>query len=786
MTTPDTSNNSEALSQTTIVSSAKSCLNSFQRCLDNANKANKIASSLIAKRLLIRVEDQLARFTLWAANLRVFSSSRDSLDSRLREAFDVKDAIVGLLQALDHHGRTCNRSLSSILPGSTKESVVNSLQSFDKALDEVKNDIFLLHKISNTIRRASKESQNVKAAEGFVIRDDEGNDTEPFLRQLFINYIHDRFPGTNENIRNRLADSMVLRRKRILYRRERYGKSSIRLPEPVAKPVISHPRPDPFGEVDQGRVKRRAVEAPTQSHTQSVIKTATTLSPEKFKKAAAPSVISVSKTIALSVTGELSFPPPPTAALMRKYKTLKREIDTRARSSEPRSKADAALEYLSVKKKQVELSEAWNRCLEAVAEVTCPYCFHVLPVREVIDEKRWKMHVKNDLDPYVCLFETCDSADHLYSHSGQWIKHMKEHTLRWRCKSRAHEEFISNTKADYIDHMKSHHTGKFTDAQLSVLADRGAYTSGPVFTQCPLCGADETETSMESHVVGHMRLLALKSLPAAQEDIMDLDDSEGEHSSKDAFPSTTRSTLKEVFEDSDPGSFEELYTKFADPDTNGSSDSEENTWSSFIPAVEEYNHSDDPVLESFVERFRRSQQVWGNDGPPGDRTIVRMDPNCAICSAPASLGCDCEPKALDTAIKQAEERMMGSLYGELRGWVRAKTEAYMKREALKQRTPQREQSPSYGNLDKGLSTEENVEAGKGGNEDIAEPQGSDARLPQVLDYYFGLAEFILPAEDEPAVKSPPLERNNLYRINLSELEKQDNCSSYKDNKSSNK
>ena len=83
------------------------------------------------------------------------------------------------------------------------------MATFSDSLDDLRNDITLLHKIYNTIRRASKETQNIKASKDFVIEDDEGNDTERFLRQLFINYIHDRFPGIDESIRNRLADSRV-------------------------------------------------------------------------------------------------------------------------------------------------------------------------------------------------------------------------------------------------------------------------------------------------------------------------------------------------------------------------------------------------------------------------------------------------------------------------------------------------------------------------------------------------------------------------------------------------
>lgn len=48
------------------------------------------------------------------------------------------------------------------------------------------------------------------------------------------------------------------------------------------------------------------------------------------------------------------------------------------------------------------------------------------------------------------------------------------------------------------------------------------------------------------------------------------------------------------------------------------------------------------------------------------KTVVRMDPDCAICHAPATMACDCEAKGLEVAIKQAEHRMMQSIYNDIR------------------------------------------------------------------------------------------------------------------------
>ncbi|PTD05063.1 hypothetical protein FCULG_00000137 [Fusarium culmorum] len=627
MSNPATTEQQEPLPQITIVDCAKSCLESFQNCLNSTGKADKVTSSLNStlSPSLVRVEDQLARFSLWAANLNVFSASKASLDNRLREAPDVKDAIVALLETLDHRVKSCTRIINSTLSELTEKHLADSLQKFDDTLDNLRDEITLLHKISNTIRRASKETQNAKAVKFFSIRDDEGNDAEPFLRQLFINYIRDRFPGTSEDIRTRLASTMLLRRKRILYRRDRYEKAPIRLQAAVAKPVISHPRPEPTGEAAQGSVKRRVVEAPSRSQVQSITKTATTLSPEKFRRATVPSVISVSQTVALSSNDELCFPPPPTSGLMRRYNRQKKNIELQFSQTPDAENTDAAK-----LRRGLALSQAWESCVEAVAEVTCPYCFHVLPIREVLDEKKWKLHVKNDLDPYICLFENCDSPEHLYSHSNTWIKHMKEHTLRWRCKSKAHGEFMAETRDDYLDHMKTSHPRKFTDAQLGVLADRNAHTIGPLFVACPLCGLQKTDIPMENHVVGHMRLLALKSLPPSYEENDELDGFESEN---------------DYLSDSGPGKRSTIQSAFG------------------VDAYEDWDSDDDLVLQSPDGAYSNFLESLPAPEVPASSSSEHD------YGEPKAKGKKPVQYSIDIAVAQAENKVIAPLAKEIRRWV---------------------------------------------------------------------------------------------------------------------
>ncbi|KAK6222240.1 serine/threonine protein phosphatase [Colletotrichum tabaci] len=543
----------------TIADLARSCLERFQKCL------NKAAD--VHPRELTLVENQVARFSVWAANIGVFAPGRGSLDHRLREAPDVQDAVGGLLEALGLRALSCLEILTSLSLKVSEESLEAVDPNFDHVLEGVSKDISLLHRFSNTVRRASKDTHKKKVASAFRIRDEQGNDVESFLEALFAHNVRDQFPGTSEAIQQRLAKTMLLRRKTILYRRSRYGKTPTRTREEPVQPVASQPRVrcQPGQNLPQVTTTAQEAEAPDEtakSVARSAAVTATTLAPDHFKKASTPSVVSRSKTVALSNHADLRFPPAPCGALTRKHNKFKakreanlaivvkeievkgeqvdgasRGVETRIGKSGFNTVADAEAAHREA------LKEHWEECLKAVEEIVCPFCFCTLPVSEVVDEKKWREHVKSDLDPYVCLFEECDLCEELYAHSRPWLKHMREHTLRWSCKSKSHGPFTASSRADYLNHMQESHAGKFTDAQLGVLADRNGRATGTLFQTCPLCGMDEV-SSMEDHIIGHMRALALKSLPSYEEADEARYDSESQQSSGSSAKAPSRSTLK--------------------------------------------------------------------------------------------------------------------------------------------------------------------------------------------------------------------------------------------------
>jgi hypothetical protein len=52
-----------------------------------------------------QAEEQLGRLYLWASNIGVFASRRASLDYRLRDAPEVANVIIGMLEVIQVHVR---------------------------------------------------------------------------------------------------------------------------------------------------------------------------------------------------------------------------------------------------------------------------------------------------------------------------------------------------------------------------------------------------------------------------------------------------------------------------------------------------------------------------------------------------------------------------------------------------------------------------------------------------------------------------------------------------------
>ncbi|EEU35605.1 uncharacterized protein NECHADRAFT_86789 [Fusarium vanettenii 77-13-4] len=500
----------------TVAACANECLESFQQCLISASSVHPREASM--------VEDQVARFSSWASNIGVFAPGSASMDHRLRYASEVQSVVTGLLESLNYRVQTSDASTTAN-------------DRLGQSFLDIAAEITRLNKISNTIRRASKDTQVLKAS-NFQIKDDEGENAEPLLLSHFEHHIGDWFPGISENIRQRLARAMLLRRKRILYRRHRQGNTSIRSENTISQTSVTLPDAQPgAGSSLQTTSKKKdakaAISRPASKVAPSQVKSATTLAPEKFKMvSSSPSVVSASRTIASGKHQVLTYPPAPGFAAKQRYEKLKsqRIVEAAETSTEP------------------GLRELLESDLQAIGEITCPYCLYALPAAEVFDERKWQNHVKNDLDPYVCLFEDCDQPDVLYTHSDEWLGHLHQHGKVWRCPS--HREMGPfSTLEEYTRHMREVHDTKLSDRQLRVVANRNSRKATKLFQSCPLCGREESEVEgrLEDHLAGHLRSLALKSLPSYQDEIPD--DVEDGNNSIDGSRPRSRSTIREMEEE---------------------------------------------------------------------------------------------------------------------------------------------------------------------------------------------------------------------------------------------
>ncbi|CAJ0549734.1 Ff.00g033470.m01.CDS01 [Fusarium sp. VM40] len=519
----------------TVATSANQCLQSFQECL--------VSASLVNPKELAMIEDQVARFSSWSTSIGVFASGSLSMDHRLRHAPEVQSVVTGLLESLNFQCQEC--ILATILESLEAGEGYVPAEEFPKSLNEIAAEIGRLNKISNTIRRASKDTQALTASK-FYIKDDEGNNVEETLLDNFKRHINDRFPNLGETIQERMARTMLLRRKRILYRRHRqdsvYSKAEDTIPAfsimfPTAKGVASLAQLKSKHPQTSSTVSKPATTTPSQ------IQSATTLAPDKFKIAAStPSVISASKTIAFGSHESLLFPPAPGHALKKRYDQLKSQRLAEYEQNLNSEKSEA--------NKKSTVQELLANDLQSLGEITCPYCLCTLPAEEAFDENKWQNHVKNDLDAYICVFEDCDQPEVLYNHSDQWLSHLQQHRRFWRCPSHRDLEPFSSGE-DYIAHMREVHASKLSDKRLRAMANKNSRKIAKLFPSCPLCDKEESDINarLEDHLAGHLRSLALKSLPSYHENIPN--DNEDGNNSIDISRPKSRSTVRDLREDED-------------------------------------------------------------------------------------------------------------------------------------------------------------------------------------------------------------------------------------------
>jgi hypothetical protein len=187
---------------------------------------------------------------------------------------------------------------------------------YDEALESIHTSIDWLHRLSNLLRKASVVNQNLHA-QSYRLPGVDGDG----LKKYFSWVVRRDFPGLSEELKGRMASTMVERQRRILYRRERYGsgwkqEESYRLedqragPGKATKPQLLSPSVID-GCARAPRPEEPATEPSVNGTPGSLSKGAVT-EPDRSRYYA-PSSIATARSAALDGDAEMLVPPPPPA-----------------------------------------------------------------------------------------------------------------------------------------------------------------------------------------------------------------------------------------------------------------------------------------------------------------------------------------------------------------------------------------------------------------------------------------------------------------------------------------
>lgn len=157
------------------------------------------------------------------------------------------------------------------------------------------------------------------------------------------------------------------------------------------------------------------------------------------------------------------------------------------------------------------------------------------------------------------MFEECDLPLGQFDNTEEWIHHMMwQHTIRFSCQFAGHEDFSSDTRARFLQHLDDHHPGSLLEDQRETIVQKAlqpvpdviaalpsslvpAGTPTGELRLCPLCDfsaevpepflahspdleigrlPDEVHKEIRDHIATHLKTVALLCLPA-RDDFVD-------------------------------------------------------------------------------------------------------------------------------------------------------------------------------------------------------------------------------------------------------------------------
>lgn len=453
------------------------------------------------------MDDQLARFSLWASNMDVYGPLNVSLDYRLRFSPTAADIIHQLLdiicdtllslkpiddrppqvssrkkQRISVHGNSGVTRRANDDASDSESDIDPAEENILKITETIGGTLTRLVRLSNAVRKSAKANRARKIER---YRDDEeANKAIDELRLYTECYIKFRFPEAPEALRSALVEANALRLRRLYYQRSHRRRIDLSIQSPETTPAVVH-------------LPKTTGSAPAVRFTPSALP-----KPARTNKMPAPSPAPATNATTARQTAVAAF-----------YAKSTTEV--------PRAKSvlvNNKLSFPSIPPTQ-----------------QCPYCGVIVEFKNISRSLLWQNHVIGDLEPFICVFSHCLERGHhdhgtgplTFETSKAWSSHMQTaHGHSWECRAPSHDPIVFDQEIKYQEHsIKEHgvpeaHVGTLSNAARRPVLDK--------VLECPFGDDFQPSGKVESsavfssealqlHVAGHMKeiaLLTLQKLPS--------------------------------------------------------------------------------------------------------------------------------------------------------------------------------------------------------------------------------------------------------------------------------
>ncbi|KAK6507646.1 hypothetical protein TWF481_006072 [Arthrobotrys musiformis] len=490
-----------------IYLTARDCRGLFERALKASSSSSSTQQYCISTAAVPLVREYQNRFDAWTTFSGVFARDNASLDHKLRNHPGLYDMILRLLNIIRRNiflvgvdERNETPQASSRTYGVVGDSIAGNIQpsTVNIALRSIEESITRLNKLAITIRLSSRSTLTARART-FAYHNPELVQLSEFEDRACL-ALQTLYPSASKGLRQRLVDTMGDRYSRIRYEFYRMGRFQTSS-DPYADPPTpsGHNQENPVDPITKLCNEQEDITAPV-------------------------------------LKGKITVPKFPSSSIdtSRLNEHLKTALATTRRSKAPKTLAAPANQHREPPLPRYENNGDYTHC---------EWCFQIIDhslIHTREDGSRgWseegRCHYKNDLQPYVCIAESCSKLRPSYSSSGDWFDHMTStHSEYWAqvindeslltcpVEHENDSNYLFSTLAELYNHNFLHHNhqeslGTEEDDEY-ITRQYGVETSSLAkrakLSVDSATSPDRVETSwaMGSHIAEHLQYIAILSL----------------------------------------------------------------------------------------------------------------------------------------------------------------------------------------------------------------------------------------------------------------------------------